>query len=369
MIHMRHLLSLAACLFWVTATALPKLEDHDAQQVLSKPQAHYIGDVYSVRDELKKAEIIPTVIDEFLPSLLIDVEWPSSKHANLGNTVKPKKLQDEPSISLSRPPSSGDELCASITTNITYTVTISDPDAPSRDDPKWSEMCHWIATGLAVSDDTYSSCSSSLTLSFTDLQDVMPYYPPGPPEKTGKHRYVILVFAPANGTTDSLNLTKPADRRHWGYDYDGERVGVRKWSQENGLEMRSQISALASIASLTLLSIFITPTAAGTALEWPNELPGWGQLEIKGTALAEDLTKYGLLERLPEEAFTVEREGPAGVEDETCTNPYDFPFTPSITGTLCLPDGMVYEDLVEGTSGPESGLAPAGTMENECMKR
>lgn len=174
------------------------------------------------------------VIDDFLPSLLLDIEWPSSKHANLGNTLKPKKLQDEPTISLSRPLSS-DEPCSSINNNITYTITISDPDAPSRDDPKWSEMCHWIATGFAVSDDTGSSCSSSLMLSSTELQHVMPYYPPGPPEKTGKHRYVFLVFAPANGTTDPLNLTKPEDRQHWGYEYDGGRVGVRRWSQENGL--------------------------------------------------------------------------------------------------------------------------------------
>lgn len=26
-----------------------------------------------------------------------------------------------------------------------YTVVMTDPDAPSRDDPKWSEFCHWIA--------------------------------------------------------------------------------------------------------------------------------------------------------------------------------------------------------------------------------
>lgn len=169
-----------------------------------------------------------------MPSLLLDVEWPSSEHANLGNTLKPKKLQDEPTVSLSRS-LSPDEGCSSFDTNTTYTITISDPDAPSRDGPKWSEMCHWIATGLVVSDDAESSCSSSLTLSSTHLQNVMSYYPPGPPKKTGKHRYVFLVFVPANGTTEPLNLTKPEGRRHWGYEYDGEPVGVRRWSQENGL--------------------------------------------------------------------------------------------------------------------------------------
>lgn len=173
------------------------------------------------------------VIDDFLPSLLVGAEWPSSKKADLGNTLKPKKLQDEPTITLTRPKSETDS-CSPVA-NVTYTVTLTDPDAPSRDDPKWSEFCHWIATGLAVSDDEDSSCSSPLTLSLTELEDVMPYKPPGPPEKTGKHRYVLFVFAPANGTTDPLHLKKPDDRKHWGYEYDGERVGVRRWSLENGL--------------------------------------------------------------------------------------------------------------------------------------
>lgn len=175
------------------------------------------------------------VIDEFVPSLLVGIDWPSSKHAELGNTVKPKKLQDEPTITLTRPGSETDS-CSSIA-NVTYTVTLTDPDAPSRDNPKWSEMCHWIATGLAVSedDDEDSSCSSSLALSLTDLEEVMPYKPPGPPEKTGKHRYVLIVFAPANGTTDPIHPKKPEDRQHWGYEFEGDSVGVRKWSKENGL--------------------------------------------------------------------------------------------------------------------------------------
>lgn len=218
----------------VFGSAVTKLAD-DAQHVLFDPEIQFGKDVSAVKDELKKAEIIPTVIDEFSPSLLVGVNWPSSKHAELGNTLKPKKLQDEPAITLTRPGSTAG-VCSSFA-NVTYTVTLTDPDAPSRDDPKWSEMCHWIATGLAVSDDAAqdSSCSSSLPLSLADLEQLIPYKAPGPPEKTGKHRYVLFVFVPANGTTDPLHLKKPEDRQHWGYDFDGESVGVRRWSTENGL--------------------------------------------------------------------------------------------------------------------------------------
>lgn len=191
---------------------------------------------------LKKAELIPTgmhsranlfgvsilltssVIDEFLPAFLLDVKWSSDEYADLGNTLKPKKLQDAPSISLKAAPESLAGPCGA---NMTYVITLTDPDAPSRDDPEWSEMCHWIMAGISASS---SSCEIGALVS---TEEIMPYKPPGPPKKTGKHRYAFLVFVPANGTTDSLNLTKPDDRQHWGTGQ--ERHGVRDWANENGL--------------------------------------------------------------------------------------------------------------------------------------
>jgi hypothetical protein len=44
---------------------------------------------------------------------------------------------------------------------------------------------------------------------------------------------VFLVFAPSNGTTLPLDLSKPKDRQHWGYGK--ERKGVREWAKENEL--------------------------------------------------------------------------------------------------------------------------------------
>ncbi|KAF2459910.1 phosphatidylethanolamine-binding protein [Lineolata rhizophorae] len=171
-------------------------------------------EMLSVRAELKKAEIIPTVIDDFIPYISVNVTWPTGKTADLGNTIKPSKTQGMPDVHLSA------DMTSSAASNMTYTVAMTDPDAPSRDNPEWSEICHWIATNVSLS-------------SASGLDEVMPYYPPGPPEKTGKHRYVLLAFAPANGTTAPLDLTKPADRQHWGYD--DERMGVREWADENGL--------------------------------------------------------------------------------------------------------------------------------------
>lgn len=213
------------CLALLGAHALPT---SDQQALLPLPPSEEVlvsEGPYKVRKELRKAEIIPTVIDDFLPLLDLAVKWSSKNYACLGNTLKPDKLKDAPSISLTKP-TNGKQSCAGSKMN--FIITLTDPDAPSRDDPKWSEMCHWIATGVTVSVD-----ENCFGLTTSKLDEVMPYKPPGPPEKTGKHRYVFLAFAPANGTTDSLHLSKPDDRQHWGGDQSGH--GVRDWARDNGL--------------------------------------------------------------------------------------------------------------------------------------
>ena len=157
------------------------------------------------------SQLTTPVIDDFLPSLTLSVSWPKA-HAKLGNTIKPKYLQKQPTITLHD----------ASTSDMSYVITLTDPDAPSRENPEWSEMCHWIATNLTSSSDTRSG-----------PDDVMPYKPPGPPPKTGKHRYVFLVFAPENGTSEGLHLSKPGERKHWGFGEAG--MGVGEWAGENGL--------------------------------------------------------------------------------------------------------------------------------------
>lgn len=198
----------------------------------------------------------PPVIDDFLPSLTLSVSW-EKKEASLGNTIKPKHVQDQPSLSLYD--ETNPDGCA--TTNMTYVVTLTDPDAPSRDDPKWSEMCHWIAANVTLSQKSYSI----LPIPFFDIEvedeevneksldEVMEWKPPGPPPKTGKHRYVFLVFAPANGTTQPLDLTKPKDRQHWGTGE--ERGGVRDWAKENELVPVGKLMATWTAVVLWLIVV------------------------------------------------------------------------------------------------------------------
>lgn len=205
------------------AQAIPQHQQHIIASSATDP-------ANKIRDELKEAEIIPTVVDDFTPSLLLSVSWPDTdQKAKLGNTLNPEDLKDTPSISLDLIAPSAQ---LDITSETNIVIVATDPDAPSRDDPKWSEFCHWIA--VTRSPPAFSSGNNTaLHLDGDKLRDVIGYKPPGPPEKTGKHRYVFLVLVPVNGTTEELQLSKPGERKHWGF---GEAVnGVRKWGGENGL--------------------------------------------------------------------------------------------------------------------------------------
>ncbi|KAI0018503.1 phosphatidylethanolamine-binding protein [Xylariomycetidae sp. FL0641] len=198
---LRHLLLAATTITALSPEQKPLVSDTD----LSK-----------VRDALKSAEIIPTVIPDFTPSLFLSASWSDDTSASLGNEVSVDAVQDSPRLRLRRPSSSSAD-------ETSYAVALTDPDAPSRANPEWAEICHWLVTNV-----TSSSSSSSAT-------DLMPYKPPGPPPETGAHRYVFLAFAAANGTAVArLNLTAPADRKHWGYGEPG--MGVWAWAEENGLE-------------------------------------------------------------------------------------------------------------------------------------
>ncbi|TAQ83864.1 hypothetical protein B7494_g7811 [Chlorociboria aeruginascens] len=168
------------------------------------------GDTFkSVRDALKTAEIIDDVIDDFEPKCLISPYYGQKKQREvaLGNTLKPSHTKEIPQMTI---------LCTNVSFTEGLTIILTDPDAPSRDNPKWSEMCHWIAIFPPAPD--------------SDLKPVVQYKPPGPPEKTGYHRYVFLLLE-----GDNSNLTVPEDRQHWGTGKEGH--GVRDWAQKEGLKV------------------------------------------------------------------------------------------------------------------------------------
>ena len=100
-----------------------------------------------------------------------------------------------------------------------------------------AQMCHWIVTNLTLPFQPSSSDGAhewlSPSFSAKESEEIMPYLPPTPPPKTGYHRYIFVLLAPATEEGKQGELTKPEDRPHWGYGKVG--AGVREWANENGL--------------------------------------------------------------------------------------------------------------------------------------
>jgi phosphatidylethanolamine-binding protein (PEBP) family uncharacterized protein len=182
---------------------------------------------------LKKADIIPTILPDFTPTYTLIISYPNDISVYLGNKLSPKDTKNAPIVLIKPILSDSDpnielhlghedeenrlkELVASTTgSESQFTVILTDPDAPSRKTPKWSEMCHWIAT-------------------VTSASDLVKYKAPDPPEKTGYHRYIFVLLM-----GDNKNLTAPEERQHWGFPKPkkGERRGVADWAEKEGLEI------------------------------------------------------------------------------------------------------------------------------------
>lgn len=61
-----------------------------------------------------------------------------------------------------------------------------DPDAPSRAEPKFRPFKHWAVINIPGSD-------------VTKGDEITEYIGAGPPNKTGLHRYVFLVYKQTDG--------------------------------------------------------------------------------------------------------------------------------------------------------------------------
>ncbi|KAF8978145.1 hypothetical protein BGZ46_006780 [Entomortierella lignicola] len=144
---------------------------------------------------LTKDGIIPDVIDSFTPKTLLAISYGDGKEVALGNTLPVKETQHTPQVSF-QPESPNDK----------YTLIMTDPDAPSRKDPKMREYRHWIVSNLSGSSDFQAADVSQGTV-------ITPYMGPAPPSGTGPHRYIFLLYKQTSSTDISALSSSLSDDR------------------------------------------------------------------------------------------------------------------------------------------------------------
>ncbi|KAF9990392.1 hypothetical protein BGZ75_002173 [Mortierella antarctica] len=147
---------------------------------------------------LRQDGIIPDIIDSFHAKTTLVISYGDDGEVALGNTLPVKGTQHAPQVSF-QPDSPSDK----------YTLIMTDPDAPSRKDPKFREYRHWIVSNIAGSSDFQPAGISQGTV-------VTNYMGPAPPAGTGPHRYVFLLYK-QTPSTNVATLSTPLTTGRGGF--------------------------------------------------------------------------------------------------------------------------------------------------------
>ncbi|CAB3219863.1 unnamed protein product [Arctia plantaginis] len=130
----------------------------------------------------REHQVVPDVVS-CPPEATVTVRYPSGATVDEGNVLTPTQVKDKPTVSWEAKPS------------LFYTLVMTDPDAPSRADPKFREWHHWLV-GNVPGDNVAAG------------EELSQYVGSGPPPGTGLHRYVFLVYQqPDKLTFDEPRLT------------------------------------------------------------------------------------------------------------------------------------------------------------------
>ncbi|XP_031332286.1 protein D2-like [Photinus pyralis] len=117
---------------------------------------------------IRKHRVVPDIID-IIPSDLAEVVYPNDVRVEIATELKPIQVKEPPIIRWAAHP------------NLFYTISLTDPDAPSNRNPILREWHHWLVGNIPG-----DAIEKGETLT--------EYIGAGPPRGSGLHRYVFLVF-------------------------------------------------------------------------------------------------------------------------------------------------------------------------------
>ncbi|KAI4602842.1 hypothetical protein KJ359_008062 [Pestalotiopsis sp. 9143b] len=140
----------------------------------------------ALRASLEKASLSPGSASElipssFTPSTVLKISF-DDKLVDLGNFFRAGECKVAPTISF------GPEEAAA-----SYTLILTDPDAPTPDDPKFAFWRHWILSGLQPLAGGAAGEVPSTKGPVTE------YLGPGPKDDSKPHRYLFLLYREPEG--------------------------------------------------------------------------------------------------------------------------------------------------------------------------
>ncbi|XP_058837340.1 protein D3-like [Topomyia yanbarensis] len=113
-------------------------------------------------------EVVPDLVDE-APDCWLRIAFKSGREVEGGNRLTPTQTKSIPALTFNTNDRSF------------YTLIMTDPDAPSRDDPRHREFVHWIVGNIQGND-------------MDRAETLVDYIGAAPSKGTGLHRYVFLLY-------------------------------------------------------------------------------------------------------------------------------------------------------------------------------
>ncbi|KAI1384048.1 PEBP-like protein [Hypoxylon trugodes] len=122
----------------------------------------------------------PLIPPDFTPTTELSVSF-SSRAVELGTFFRAGECKAAPRISF--PPEADSSVAVGETS---YTFILTDPDAPTPDDPKFAFWRHWVVAGLkpGIYEENGEGEGRTLTK----------YLGPGPKDDSKPHRYLFLLY-------------------------------------------------------------------------------------------------------------------------------------------------------------------------------
>ncbi|KAI3704883.1 hypothetical protein L1987_75112 [Smallanthus sonchifolius] len=146
---------------------------------------------------LALGRMIGDVVDQFTPSVRMDVAYDPNYSIFSGHELMPNVITSKPRVHI-----------GGVDMRSSYTIVMTDPDAPGPSDPYLREHLHWIVTDIPGTTDA------------TFGREIVSYEKPNP--VIGIHRYVFLLFK----QRARESVRPPVSRDHF---------NTRVFSQENDL--------------------------------------------------------------------------------------------------------------------------------------
>ncbi|KAK2020385.1 phosphatidylethanolamine-binding protein [Colletotrichum zoysiae] len=170
---------------------------------------------------LEQAGLVPgpagvLVPEGFEPTTRLEVSF-AGKAVDAGNFFRARECKVAPSVSFAG------EAGAGAAPATCYTLVLTDPDAPTPDDPRFAFWRHWVAPGL-------QPLSGGGGVVAQGKPPLTEFLGPGPKDDSKPHRYLFLLYREPQG----LDLKKEdvggeefVERRSWKPAEFAEKHGLK----------------------------------------------------------------------------------------------------------------------------------------------